>query len=265
MSRSLRAQVSLIFSDEDLFDNFVTPLKENKELSGMIVRLLTAYYNSEEVRNLIEGVSFDDAVEGADQIIDSTEAINQMRQTLAMQDFLFEQARQTLDDGASEMDALMKANDIAKQSGVVKTEATDVGEALVKLSLGNPISDEQPISPDKPNNGNDLEGRVGKIEEVLNNIMSMLQSGSFNQSTNATSSPVSSTKTEDEEKTPMINEDTQVPVVEIDEPVVSEPIVESNNNLSSEVVDTVEDSDNSEIQEEDASSMLGDVLKDLLG
>ena len=91
----------------------------------MIVKLLYVYYNNEDVRNMIEGISFDD-LEGSEQVLNSTEAINKMRQTLAMQDYLFEQAKQTLDDGASEMDALMKVNDIAKQSGVVKTESTDV-------------------------------------------------------------------------------------------------------------------------------------------
>lgn len=265
MSRSLRAQVSLIFPDEDLFDNFITPLKENKELSGMIVRLLTVYYNSEEVRNLIEGVSFDDVVDGADQIIDSTEAINQMRQAIAMQDFLYEQVKQTLEDGASEMDTLMRANDIAKQSGVVKTESTDVGEALVKLSLENPTSSSQPVSDSKPNNDNDLECRVGKIEEALNSIMDMLKSGSFTKDTSTTSNPVSDVEIKDEEKISILNEDTQVPVVKIDEPTILEPTVESNNDLSQEVVDTIEDNDNSEVQEEDASSMLDDVLKDLLG
>lgn len=243
MSKSLRAQVSLIFSDEDLFDNFVTPLKENKELSGMIVKLLYVYYNNEDVRNMIEGISFDD-LEGSEQVLDSTEAINKMRQTLAMQDYLFEQAKQTLDDGASEMDALMKVNDIAKQSGVVKTESTDVGEALVQISLDKSISGVQSEQENKTSNNNELEGRVNKIEEMLGSIMSMLQSGQFNQSSTPTSTEPIVKETEDVKETPILNEDSQVLT----------PQEDLSENLASE-----------ETVEEDASSELGDVLQDLLG
>ena len=264
MSRSLRAQVSLIFSDEDIFDNFVTPLKENKELSGMIVKLLTAYYNSEDVRNLVEGVSFED-LEGADQVIDSTEAINQMRQTLAMQDFLFEQAKQTLEDGASEMDALRRVNDIAKQSGVVKTEHTESGEALVQLSLENSTLRSEEKQEPKTFDSSNLESRVGKIEEALTNIMNMLQNGVSNQTITPIKEEPVVEKVEDEPKTPILNEEPQVPTSEVQEEEVSEPIVEEPVPTIPEPENIIEDGSNLETSEEDASSELGDVLKDLLG
>lgn len=254
MSRSLRAQVSLIFSDEDLFDNFITPLKDNKELSGTIIKLLSAYYSSEEVRNLVEGVSMDDVVEDSDKIIDSTEAINQMRQTLAMQDFLFEQAIQTLDDGASEMDALMKANDIAKHSGVVKTESTDVGEALVKLSLENTTLDRQFKGSSESANSSDLENRVEKIEEMLGNIMTLIQSGSLGSNSSLTSNSDYSEIIEDDTKTSILNDEAEVSTINQSSSVVLEDTVEtSNDSVSGNAV------------EEDASSELDDVLKDLLG
>ena len=264
MSRSLRAQVSLIFSDEDIFDNFVTPLKENKELSGMIVKLLTAYYNSEDVRNLVEGVSFED-LEGADQVIDSTEAINQMRQTLAMQDFLFEQAKQTLEDGASEMDALRRVNDIAKQSGVVKTEHTESGEALVQLSLENSTLRSEEKQEPKTFDSSNLESRVGKIEEALTNIMNMLQNGVSNQTTTPIKEEPVVEKVEDEPKTTILNEEPQVPTSEVQEEEVSEPIIEEPVPTIPEPENIIEDGSNLETSEEDASSELGDVLKDLLG
>ena len=264
MSRSLRAQVSLIFSDEDIFDNFVTPLKENKELSGMIVKLLTAYYNSEDVRNLVEGVSFED-LEGADQVIDSTEAINQMRQTLAMQDFLFEQAKQTLEDGASEMDALRRVNDMAKQSGVVKTEHTESGEALVQLSLENSTLRSEEKQETKTFDSSNLESRVGKIEEALTNIMNMLQNGASNQTTTPIKEEPVVEKVEDEPKTSISNEESQVPTNEVQEKEVSEPIIEEPVPTIPEPENIIEDGSNLETSEEDASSELGDVLKDLLG
>ena len=321
MSRSLRAQVSLIFSDEDIFDNFVTPLKENKELSCMIVKLLTVYYNNEEIRNQIEGVSLDD-LDGADQVIDSTEAINQMRQTLAMQDFLFEQAKQTLDDGVSEMDVLMRVNDIAEQSGVVRTESTETGEALVQLSLESSTLRQAQEQSSESGNTSSLESRVGKIEEALTNIMNMLQNGAFGKPFGATHDEQVVVKVEDEPKTPILNDENEVLNIDnntdskISEPIVNEVItqVDIPNPPADEqlVVDVVqeapvrevepptvevapptpirevapptpireveppsmpisdessisEDAGNSKTGDEDASSELGDVLKDLLG
>lgn len=265
MSRSLRAQVSLIFSDEDIFDNFITPLKENKELSGTIVKLLTAYYNSEDVRNLVEGVSFED-LEGADQVIDSTEAINQMRQTLAMQDFLFEQAKQTLEDGASEMDALRRVNDMAKQSGVVKTEHTESGEVIVQLSLENSTLRSEEKQEPKHSDSSNLESRVGKIEEALTSIMSMLQNGAFSQTTAPIKEESVAEKVEDVPKTPILNEESQVlSVEEVHEEEIPEPVVEESVPTIPEPENIIEDDSNLETSDEDASSELGDVLKDLLG
>lgn len=259
MSKSLRAQVSLIFSDEDLFDNFVVPLRDNKELSGMITKLLYAYYNNEEVRNLIEGVSFNDVVDNAEQVFDSTEAINRMRQTLAMQGYLYEQAKQTLEDGTSEMDALLKANDIAKKSGVVRTESTDVGEALVNLSLEKTISESEIKEEVQPIENSDLAGRVGKIEEALSTIINMLQNGSFNQGTPPTSTVITEEKVQEEVKIPSLNVDTQVVPNQKEE----EPIIESSVVSVEETTTVSNDEVEENVSMDDASDMLGDILKDL--
>lgn len=278
MSRSLRAQVSLIFSDEDIFDNFIIPLKENKELSGMIIKLLTAYYNNEDVRNLVEGFSPDE-IEFNDQIKDN---ISQLRQTLAMQDFLFVQAKQVLDDGTSDMEALMKVNDITKQSGVVKTEQTDSGEALVQLSLENIISNGATEQEKEVVNNNDLESRVVKIEESLANIMMMLQNGAYNNTSSAIQNTSTDDKVPDEENSSSLNTDSQVssstndireefPVDtsedldlfdDTDDDFVAPPSIESTQSAGIEVTSPP---DIGVSNDEDASSELNDVLKDLLG
>lgn len=264
MSRSLRAQVSLIFTDEDLYDNFLTPLKENKELSGMIVKLLSAYYNSEEVRNMVEGVSLNDMVEGSENIIDSTEAINNMRQTLAMQDFLYEQVKQTLDEGASEMETLLKATDIAKQSGVVKTESTDVGEALGQFKLEDSTLGTQNRCSTEPTESTELEGRINRMEEAINQIMSVLQSGQVVQtSTQSTVAPIQPIYRE-EAKTESLSSVAQVPLVEkVEEQNLVAPTTSSQVMISEEESIT-EDEVNKEVKEEDASDELKDVLGDLL-
>ena len=283
MSRSLRAQVSLIFSDEDIFDNFIIPLKENKELSGMIIKLLTAYYNNEDVRNLVEGFSPDE-IEFNDQIKDN---ISQLRQTLAMQDFLFVQAKQVLDDGTSDMEALMRVNDITKQSGVVKTEQTDSGEALVQLSLENIISNGATEQEKEVVNNNDLESRVIKIEESLANIMMLLQNSAYNNTSSVIQNTSTDDKVPDEENSPSLITDSQVssftddikeeiPVdtsedldlfddtdATIDDSdFVAPPSIESTQSAGIEVTSQ---SNTGVSSNEDASSELNDVLKDLLG
>lgn len=270
MSRSLRVQLSLIFTDEDLFDNFITPLKENKELSGLIIKLLKTYYENDEVRDAVEGISYDNVFEDGGQVIDSTEAINQMRQTLAMQDFLFEQAKQTLDDGASEMDALMRANDIAKQAGVVKTESGDNGEVLAKLIIENPTSDSNPSTGVNSADNSELEGRVKKIEDAISGIFDLLKNGTYTQSTSTTSVMPVVEKTDEVVETPILKEEVEVPLIKEDKSEVlanQEVTPELKSDTVAEVTYVAEDNviSSPEPKEEDASGVLSDVLKDLLG
>lgn len=280
MSRALRAQVSLIFSDEDLFDNFVVPMRDNRELSGLIIRLLTLYYNNEDIRNTIEGVSTED-LEDAEQYKSVDDSIARMRQTLAMQDFMFTQVSQTLEEGASAIDAIMKTNDIIKQSGVVKTEQTDVGEAVTGFHFENSTSESEESTFDKHNEEGNLEGRVDKIEVMLSKIMSMLETNQFSGST-GTSEDVeveneteteenfstesiepltSTTETEETDILDDIESDTvsEAPVKEVIEPVAPpKPVSPPEPTVTSVVEDTVNLAD-------DASSDLDDILKDLLG
>lgn len=280
MSRALRAQVSLIFSDEDLFDNFVVPMRDNRELSGLIIRLLTLYYNNEDIRNTIEGVSTED-LEDAEQYKSVDDSIARMRQTLAMQDFMFTQVSQTLEEGASAIDAIMKTNDIIKQSGVVKTEQTDVGEAVTGFHFENSTSESEESTFDKHNEEGNLEGRVDKIEVMLSKIMSMLETNQFsgstgmsedveveneteteeNFSTESIKPLTSTTETEETDILDDIESDTvsEAPVKEVIEPVAPpKPVSPPEPTVTSVVEDTVNLAD-------DASSDLDDILKDLLG
>ena len=265
MSKSLRAQVSLIFTDEDLFDNFVTPLKENKELSGTITKLLSAYYNSTEVQELVEGVSLRGALENEEQS-DSTEMFSKMRQTLAMQDYLFEQVKQTLDDGTSDMDVLMKANDLAKQSGVVKTESTDVGEVVTQFKLEDSTLKQKSEQVTEPENSSNLEGRVEKIESTLNELLSLMKAGQGITPNTAMQDTTSNVNTEDVPKTESLSSVTQVPVVEETKESFISEVQSSSTPTTPEKVEIVEDVINQEVvkEEEDASDVLKDALADLL-
>lgn len=245
--RSLRVQLSLIFSDEELFDDFIIPLRDNKELSGMIIQLLTSYYYNENVRNAIEGVSLEEISDENERVMDSSDAFNSIRQNLAMQDFLLEQAKQVLEDGASEMDALMKANDVAMSTGVVKTEETDVGERLVQITMKNPISDSKSEEAPQHSNNSDLEERVTRIENRFDEVLILLKSIKESQDSSSSSSNESTVKVDVKPETVSKIEPAQVSTTEVnstpvlkEEPVIAEPV------------------------NEDASDELNDVLADLL-
>lgn len=57
----MRAQVSLIFEDEELFNNLIVPEKKNRSLRPLIVKLLEAYYYSDDVRNLVDNFGLGDS------------------------------------------------------------------------------------------------------------------------------------------------------------------------------------------------------------
>ena len=62
MYKTLRTQVNLRFTNEDVFNNLVEPLKASRELSGLIVKLLTLYYSNKETRSLVRRISLLDDV-----------------------------------------------------------------------------------------------------------------------------------------------------------------------------------------------------------
>ena len=62
MYKILRTQVNLRFTNEDVFNNLVEPLKTSRELSGLIVKLLTLYYSNKETHNLVRDMLLDDVL-----------------------------------------------------------------------------------------------------------------------------------------------------------------------------------------------------------
>lgn len=127
----LRVQVSLQFADEEMFESFIVPHREDRSLNSLIVRCLTAYYNNADVRGLID----DDVVE-----VESTEdLISSMRSFIAMQDVLVSGLEDTINTGAEDFSKVVnKVNKTAQESGV-----TPSNTSLIKPGGGSsPASDE---------------------------------------------------------------------------------------------------------------------------
>lgn len=129
---SMRAQISLQFADADLFENFVTPYKENRLLNSLIIKCLSAYYYNEDVRNLIEGTSMSDATNGEE--VQSTQSIvDNIRASLVMQDYLATELQSTIDNGTEDIDNILnKTNEVARQTGVAKPSQTESGSNVLK-------------------------------------------------------------------------------------------------------------------------------------
>lgn len=163
--KSMRAQLSLSFTDEDLFDNFIVGLKENKELSGLVIRLLSSYYYNEEVQRLVEGFEPNEYSES--NIIDSTEAFNRIRMNLAMQDYLMNELQSTVNDGVSSIEKIRQTNEMARDS----VEKYEESSKNTKTSIP-----ELSISDIRNNiNNSSLENRVNNLETNMSEMMSMLK------------------------------------------------------------------------------------------
>lgn len=104
MSRILRAQLSLNFSDESVFDGLVIPLKQNKELNATVERLLSSYFYSEQVRGLVDGFDINEAKSLLSDIdTKRDEAFKSAKETLAMMSMLSASARSTMEDGIEDI------------------------------------------------------------------------------------------------------------------------------------------------------------------
>lgn len=131
---SMRAQLNIMTDDEELFDNFIKPYKNEKLLNNLILKCLSAYYYNEEVRNLIEGTSLDDSepVAGTQSLVDG------IRADVATQKFLADELQKTIDAGTKDVSEILnRTNKAAEESGVAKTTQTEYGASVLKIEQHN--------------------------------------------------------------------------------------------------------------------------------
>lgn len=207
----MRTQLSLVFSDKDLYEGLIVPYKSCKELTPLIVRLLSSYYYDETVRMRVDG--FEEEAESMehDAVVEEfNAAAREARKTLAMMDILSGQMAMITEDGLADMASQM--NDIAARSGGVAAQETDFGVSVPKFgdlpdtgsvksnlgtasdvdipdeaevdasmfgSLGGAANGEQSASgisqQAKPvNEAVDMESLENKIDEIVEQRMSMI-------------------------------------------------------------------------------------------
>lgn len=182
---SMRAQLSLMFDDENLFDNFVKPYKDEKLLNNLIIKCLSAYYYNEEVRNLIEGTSLDDVAD-SEEVTSTQSLVDGIRASLIMQDFLASELQNTIDAGTEDVSSILnRTNEAAEKSGVAKTTQTEYGASVLKIEQHNlnlGASQESQASTDSFTEPNDtlkiLIMAVSKLAEASGNseVVNLLHS-----------------------------------------------------------------------------------------
>lgn len=112
MSRVLRAQLSLNFSDESVYDGLVIPLKQNRELNATVERLLSSYFYNEQVRSLVDGFDAGEAKSLMSEIdAKRNEAFKSAKETLAMMSMLSASARSTMEDGIEDIISHINSDD----------------------------------------------------------------------------------------------------------------------------------------------------------
>lgn len=226
---SMRAQLSLMFDDENLFDNFVKPYKDEKLLNNLIIKCLSAYYYNEEVRNLIEGTSLDDVAD-SEEVTSTQSLVDGIRASLIMQDFLASELQNTIDAGTEDVSSILnRTNEAAEKSGVAKTTQTEYGASVLKIEQHNlnlGTSQESSTSTDTATEPNDtlkiLIMAVSKLAEASGNseVVNLLHSSSASEQT-VVKSDVSKTESVIPKQEVLNEQVIAQPVSEVTEPVTS--------------------------------------------
>lgn len=279
---SMRAQISLQFADADLFENFVTPYKENRLLNNLIIKCLSAYYYNEDVRNLIEGTSMSDATNGEE--VQSTQSIvDNIRASLVMQDYLATELQSTIDNGTEDIDNILnKTNEVARQTGVAKPSQTESGSNVLQIETKN-LNGEGSDESSAP----DLKGfdNNAAVNLLLNCVLSLAKSSGNTEVQNLIShsglgvadikEPVSSETVSKPVQTEVpMEQDKVTPIstkIEVEDDYAVEEVVETSGNdfedstpvvteNQADVVTTPADSNSSESASEAMQELLGSLF-----
>ena len=134
----MRAQCSLQFSDKELYENFVIPMKQSKELNTLIIKCLKAYYYDPQARDAIEGT--DNTLNQPTDVDESAvstqqDMINNIRQSLMMQSYMAQEMEDTLANGVDDIsDILHNVNDVAESSGVANRRETENSSGILRIT-----------------------------------------------------------------------------------------------------------------------------------
>lgn len=268
-----RVQLSLILDDDEVYNNLIIPAKHGKELHPLCIRLLTAYYYNEQVRELVDGVS-EYQVEG-EQDNSIEDAIASIRSNLAMQSFLQSDLAQLLEDGANDIANIANGAvvNVADEEKGVQAEFSknSAGNTSVRLITKNGDEVKPNITP-KATETNNQEQEAITLIKYMARVLNIDLSGAYKDAS-------SETNTESKAETEIKNEiQTPTQEVPIEELVIEEDLTEEssepennvqveNNNIS--VIDNIDESVSEEVIndntiDEDAADSMSELLGSIL-
>lgn len=181
-----RVQLSLLFSDTDVYEGLIVPWKANRELNPLIIKLLSAYYYSDEIRGLVDTFGEEEII--CEDTTNFSQVIENAKSTLAYMSMLTEGARTVLADGIDDINNIASATggEPAKESKF-GFSMPSFGDALNEASQG--VSNEPAIQECKASmqtadtSGNmvavnerinGLEGQIASLTETVANLSKLL-------------------------------------------------------------------------------------------
>ena len=181
-----RVQLSLLFSDTDVYEGLIVPWKANRELNPLIIKLLSAYYYSDEIRGLVDTFGEEEII--CEDTTNFSQVIENAKRTLAYMSMLTEGARTVLADGIDDINNIASATggEPAKESkfgfsmpsfcdalnevsqGVSNEPASQEGKASMQTAdtSGNMVAVNERI--------NGLEGQIASLTETVANLSKLL-------------------------------------------------------------------------------------------
>lgn len=181
-----RVQLSLLFSDTDVYEGLIVPWKANRELNPLIIKLLSAYYYSDEIRGLVDTFGEEEII--CEDTTNFSQVIENAKSTLAYMSMLTEGARTVLADGIDDINNIASATggEPAKESkfgfsmpsfgdalneasqGVSNEHASQESQASMQTAdtSGNMVAVNERI--------NGLEGQIASLTETVANLSKLL-------------------------------------------------------------------------------------------
>lgn len=163
---SMRVQLSLLFDDENLFDNFIKPYQDEKLLNNLIIKCLSAYYYDESIRKGIEGQTED--LSGVEEVTSTQSLVDGIRASLIMQDFLASELQDTINKQTEDVSSILnRTNEAAEKSGVAKTTQTEYGASVLKIGQFDSNTNNNKSEPEHKQQEDDLSTKVIDLVKSL--------------------------------------------------------------------------------------------------
>lgn len=250
---SKRAQVSLVFTDMDLYENCIQPLKENRELSSVIIRCLTSYYYNDEVRNAIEGYSEADMAENNNNMQQAQDMINNIQASISLMGFGLDEASEILEGGIQDITDIMDGDPTKTEAYQKYTEPTTESDETEIPKIGQ-VNIEK-FKKDKANNKLKQPEETNNLDKITSTLDMLVNAVSgLYSSLGLANNPFSSTTVDTQVNNSTVEEKVEKNDI-VTNPTVSSEISDSTNIFdSSSKLDTVDVSVDTSFLESDFDS-----------